>query len=345
MISSTGRRAIWQTMQGKGEDMRRESGLSRRGFLAAAVAAGAVGSVRSSAAAQGAAPVVPGREGLKVRVTPYFAGGWTMYMFADRCNDVMLSTLFRSPSGKVVMIDGGWPKDVPFLLPALKELGGTVDTWFLTHAHFDHYGALGDIIKKPKFGGLRIKKVVHDFLPLDFIAETEKGCIANVRPFLENLRKSRIPVVKPKKGQKWDFGEGLSFECLNEYDLSMRENSINCSSICYRVMNGDKSVMVTGDIGWQMADKMLKTLPPEKIKSDVVFLSHHGQSGAKKNFYKAVHPEICVWPTPQWLWDNNNGPGYGSGPWFTNYTKCWLQELGIKRQILLTKDAALGPRA
>ena len=58
-----------------------------------------------------------------------------------------------------------------------------------------------------------------------------------------------------------------------------------------------------------------------------------------------MKPEICVWPTPQWLWDNNHaGRGYGSGPWLTNYVKCWMQDIGVKRQFLLTRDAALGPR-
>ena len=50
-------------------------------------------------------------------------------------------------------------------------------------------------------------------------------------------------------------------------------------------------------------------------------------------------------PTPQWLWDNNHaGRGYGSGPWLTNYVKCWMQDIGVKRQFLLTRDAALGPK-
>ena len=144
----------------------------------------------------------------------------------------MFSTLFKSPSGKVVMIDGGWPIDADFLVPALKELGGTVDAWFLTHAHCDHYGALADILTKPKLEGLKIKKVVHHFLPVAFIAETEKGSLPYVTPFLKNLRMSRLKVETPKIGQVWDFGEGLTFECLNDYDLAMRGNSINCSSIC-----------------------------------------------------------------------------------------------------------------
>ena len=341
-------------MRKKETDMKKiDCGLSRRGFITAAFAAGAVGLARGDAmpkmpgglARGDAQSTTSGREGLKVHITPYFNGGWTMYMFADRGNNVMLSTLFKSPSGKVVMIDGGWPKDADFLVPALKELGGTVEAWFLTHAHCDHYGALADILTKPKQEGLKIKKVIHKFLPLDFIAETEKGSLPYVVPFLKNLKQSRLKVETPKVGQVWNFGEGLTFECLNDYDLTMKGNSINNSSICYRVMNGGKSIMVTGDIGWPMADKMLKTVPKEKIKSDIVFLSHHGQNGANKNFYEAVKPEICVWPTPQWLWDNNHaGRGYGSGPWLTNYVKCWMQDIGVKRQFLLTRDAALGPR-
>ena len=322
--------------------------MNRRDFLkaSAAVAAGGALSGSVSAEAAQAAGQVRGGENAKAKVVPYFDGGWTMYMFASRSGDVMLSTLFRSPSGRLVMVDGGWPKDGEFLLPVLKGLGGNVDTWFLTHAHGDHYRALGEFVKTPGLGGLKIGRVIHDFLPLDFIAETEKGCTPHVKTFLENLAKSGVKVENPVPGQAYDFGEGMTFECLNGYDLSMRRNSVNNSSICYRVLNGGKSILITGDIGVEMGEKLLKTLPAEKLKSDVCFLSHHGQAGANKAFYAAVKPEICVWPTPQWLWDNDlggvNGPG--SGPFQTNYVKCWMQELGVKRQILLTKDAALGPK-
>lgn len=319
---------------------------NRRAFIAAALTAGAAGAlpVKVRAAEAEAAPI-PGREGLKVRVTPYFKGGWTMYMFANRGTSQMLSTLFVSPSAKVVMIDGGMPDDAAFLYATLQALGGTVDTWFLTHAHSDHYGALGEIIKKPACGGLKIERVVYSFPPLEFIAQTEKASIPYVTPFLENLARSGLRVEKPTVGGVFDFGESLTFECLNDYDLSMRVNSINNAGICYRVMNGGSSILVTGDIGVEQGDKLLKMHPPEKIKSDIVFLSHHGQCGANKNFYEVAKPEVCVWPTPQWLWDNNiSGKGYGSGPWRTNYVKCWMQDIGVTRQILLTQDAALGPK-
>ena len=50
-------------------------------------------------------------------------------------------------------------------------------------------------------------------------------------------------------------------------------------------------------------------------------------------------------PTPKWLWDNdaatglpNRRGGVGSGRFRTNYVKCWLQELAVREQYLLTED-------
>ena len=80
---------------------------NRRAFIAAAPAAGAAGAlpVKVRAAEAEAAPI-PGREGLKVRVTPYFKGGWTMYMFANRGTSQMLSTLFASGAAGYVVYTG-----------------------------------------------------------------------------------------------------------------------------------------------------------------------------------------------------------------------------------------------
>ena len=319
--------------------------MDRREFLAGAALAAGSAVIPQRAASAAERPV---RAGVlpPANVVRYFCGGWSMYMYTNRTTDIMLSTLFRSPSGKLVMIDGGWGADGEFLLGELRRFGGVVDTWYLTHAHGDHYRALGEILKIGSRGrspSLKIGRVIHDFLPLDFIAETERGCVPHVKEFLADLAKSGVKVERPAPGKVYRFGEGLTFECLNGYDLSMRRDAVNNSSICYRVENGDKSILVTGDIAGDMGDRLLKTLPPEKLKADVCFLSHHGQAGAKKSFYAAVKPEICIWPTPQWLWDNDLGAvnGPGSGPFLTNYTKCWMQDLGVKRQFLLTRDQVL----
>ena len=76
----------------------------------------------------------------------------------------------------------------------------------------------------------------------------------------------------------------------------------------------------------------------DALKADIVVLSHHGQNGASREFYQKVAPEIAIWQTPSWLWDNDSGGGPGSGSWKTNYVKCWLQDLGIRKQFRNVKD-------
>ena len=314
--------------------------MDRRGFLKGAACAAAGGAFVPSRSADLRERPLRKETILPAKEIAYFGGGWQMFMYSGRTTDISLSTLFRSPSGRIVMVDGGWGADGEFLLGEIKRLGGVVDAWFLTHAHRDHYRALGEILKKPGCGGLKIGRVVHNFVPLEFIAEVSPSALPHIKEFLGDLAKSGIRVEKPGVSQVFDFGEGLSLECLNEPDLSMRRDAINNSSVCYRVVNAGKSVLVTGDVSEEMGAKMLATLPPEKLKSDVCFLSHHGQMGASREFYAAVKPDICIWPTPQWLWDNDLGGthGPGSGPFLTNYTKCWMQDLGVKRQFLLTRD-------
>lgn len=322
--------------------------MNRRVFLGA-LAAGTAGiAAKPAMGAETASVGVPmsGRTGLKTKVTPYFDGGWTVYMFGNRGYGQMLSTLFLSPSGKVVMVDGGDVADSEFLYGTLKELGGRVDTWFITHAHSDHYRALQGILERPNLGGIRVRRLVHSFPTLEWIEAHEKGSIPYVKPFLAALGKSGIPVETPKKGLVYDFGEGMTFECLNAFDDRIWHNGLNNSSICYRVENGGKSLLVVGDLGVEGGNWALKWVPHEKLRCDVVFMAHHGQSGVDKSFYEAVKPELCVWPTPRHVWDNDPaGEGPGSGGWKTNYVKCWMQDLGVKRQILLCNgDAALGPK-
>lgn len=74
-----------------------------------------------------------------------------------------------------------------------------------------------------------------------------------------------------------------------------------------------------------------------KHSGDIVQMSHHGQNGVGYEVYKALNPKICLWPTPQWLWDNDKGNGPGTGPWTTQETRNWMVRLGIK-EYYVTKD-------
>ena len=57
-------------------------------------------------------------------------------------------------------------------------------------------------------------------------------------------------------------------------------------------------------------------------------MAHHGQGGVTREVYEAISPSVCLWDTPDWLWDNNSGGGYNSGPWKTLEVRAWMEELG-----------------
>ncbi len=48
-----------------------------------------------------------------------------------------------------------------------------------------------------------------------------------------------------------------------------------------------------------------------------------------------VNPSYCLWPTPQWLWDNDKGQGKGSGTWKTLTVRGWMDKLDIKRHYVM----------
>lgn len=43
---------------------------------------------------------------------------------------------------------------------------------------------------------------------------------------------------------------------------------------------------------------------------------------------EAANPDICLWPTPTWVWDNRNGNLQ------TLEVRAWIEEIGVKKNYL-----------
>ncbi|MBQ6327898.1 MAG: MBL fold metallo-hydrolase, partial [Kiritimatiellae bacterium] len=100
-------------------------------------------------------------------------GGGKILCFANRGPSQMLSTVFVSKTGHVAVVDGGHFDDGEFLYGKLKELGGRVDLWFITHPHSDHYGALDTILRRFGGEGISVGKLIFNFPALGWIARNE----------------------------------------------------------------------------------------------------------------------------------------------------------------------------
>jgi len=106
-----------------------------------------------------------------------------------------------------------------------------------------------------------------------------------------------------------------------------------------RVSDTTKSILFTGDLGVEGGRKLLQRFNRTRLRADYVQMAHHGQNGVDLDFYRAVSPSACLWPTPMWLWENDSaknnarlrlsGNGKGSGPWQTLTVRDWMPELNV----------------
>lgn len=261
--------------------------------------------------------------------------GTSLAMLASRGGAQMLSTVIRSDEGRLVVVDGGWQADGDYLMETIRANGGVVDAWLITHPHSDHAGALYHILKH--YGDeIEIKKIYYSFAPVSWYEEAdsrESDLVVRLTEEFEKLPEEML-CGTIGKGQKITV-DNLRITVVNDrYDLE--EDPVNNSSIVYRVDAGRKSILFLGDMSYA-AGSLLVRDGGSNLDADIVQMAHHGQNGVGHSVYSIISPKICLWPTPQWLWDNDNGGGYNSGPWQTILTRNFIDSMKVREQYC-TKD-------
>ena len=252
---------------------------------------------------------------------------FTLWQLPSQGPTQMLSYVIKSANGKIIVIDGGMTCDGTYLKKVLASHGNHVDSWFLTHPHEDHIDALTWILSNQ--GDLKIDKIFASFPPLEWIKKYEKGNAHTLEEFTAAMKKAKRNYIKLNPGDIFNI-DGVKVEILSDVNLDITVNAINNASIIMKVSDQTKSVLFLNDLGLLAGNKQLKLIPHGKLKSDYVQMAHHGQDGVGKNFYEVVQPEYCLWPTPVWLWNNDNGRGKGSGKWMTLETREWMEELNVE---------------
>lgn len=263
-----------------------------------------------------------------------------LYMLSEQKHRQIMSYVLRTREGKLVVIDGGNTAEAENLQEKLIELGGAepvVDLWLLTHPHDDHIHALLEIFSKPN--PLKVKAIYSRFLPYEFYKEHDFAGSDNARFTMEF---NRFRDAHPDICHSFEQGQHLyagsaEFTVLRVPDERFCMNVINNSSVVFRLDVEGQRILFVGDLGEEAGDDVLDRVPREELQADFVQMAHHGQSGVKKSFYEAVQPKACLWNTPDWLWNNDRGGGYNTGPWKTVETREWVKELGIPHHFV-TKD-------
>ena len=252
-----------------------------------------------------------------------------LYFMNNASYTQMMGFIIRSGEHTVV-IDGGMKEDADNLLSHLEKDGAKkVDAWFMTHPHCDHYGAYQKLCEEgrlPEIGAMYESSIPDEYL------DSKKGLIA---PGEDKEARIYNALPKPnlhylKKGEHFEFGD-IKIDILHVMNPDITFNFGNNASVVMKVYD-KKSVLILGDLGAEAGDEVMAMYPPEALDADYVQMAHHGQKGAKKEFYGYIKPKACLWAAPIWLWNNDRGEGFDSGPFDTVRTREWIDEIGTAKE-------------
>lgn len=255
---------------------------------------------------------------------------FSFWQLAQFNYEVQMCYIIKSDDGAICVVDGGMPIAAQEVTGYLKQFGGQVNTWVVTHPHLDHIGVLDAVIDGKE---IKIDRILHSKINEDWVAQYEPENRQLVSDHNQKLANSGIPLIDVKKEEVYNLGNGVDLRILAIKNDSITVNAINNSSLVFKVESRSKSILFLGDLGIEGGNKVLKETDPGELKSDYVQMAHHGQNGVGLNFYKTVDADYALWPTPKWLWENRaQGQGPGTGNYQTPMVRIWTEsELEIKK--------------
>ncbi len=256
------------------------------------------------------------------------AADFTLWQIPSQTSTQINSYVLRTHGGQVVVMDGGMAGDAPYLRGFLGALGNHVSAWFVSHPHDDHVDALITILEKP--AGIHIDALYASLPDESWMRKHDGGALKTLQSLNDAVKKSGHTVLELSVGQKIEF-DGATFEILAVRNPELTTNAVNNQSAVWRVAGGGKSILFLGDLGIEGGERLLASPYRSRLKADYVQMAHHGQAGVSEAFYKTVAPKYLLWPTPHWLWENNNGGGRNSGPWKTLKVRAWMDKLNIEK--------------
>lgn len=252
-----------------------------------------------------------------------------LWMLGSATGAQNLSIVIKSPNGKLIVVDGGWEADADKLSSLILQQGGKVDAWLITHPHEDHVGALCAILNDTA-RKIKIDKIYCSLATPDWYREVSPTGAGIADQLLNAFTKLPVGTVTNNIGRGTEINiDDVNIRVLNNRGV-YTYNGVNNSSLVYKIRVSGQSILILGDLAYDGGKDLIKTCTAAELKSDIVQMAHHGQQGVDQDTYALIAPTTCLWPSPAWLWNNDNGGGVGSGPWGTLTTRAWMDALGVK---------------
>lgn len=296
--------------------------------------------VSTPGAADGQTVLIPGGTGAQMvqmpaaspasaTVSSEASGTGELWMLGSTAGAQNLSIVIKSSHGKLIVVDGGWEADADKLSSLILQRGGKVDAWLITHPHEDHVGALCAILNDSS-RKIKIDKIYCSLATPDWYRQVSPTGAGIADQLLNAFTKLPVGTVTNNIGRGTEINiDDVNIRVLNNRGV-YTYNGVNNSSLVYKIRVSGQSILILGDLAYDGGKDLIKTCTAAELKSDIVQMTHHGQQGVDQDAYALIAPTTCLWPSPAWLWNNDNGGGTGSGPWGTLTTRAWMDALGVK---------------
>jgi competence protein ComEC len=195
------------------------------------------------------------------------------------------SILVEFPGRNTMLVDGGGMPDESFdigerIVSSFLWKKGIkkIDYLVLTHAHPDHMNGLKAVMRN-----FKVKEFWEAFSPQENESYSELKrlitrrtvCRRTFRGHENNIDDVEIEVLNPSRSDPYVF------------------RVHNNHSVVLRIVYGQTSFLLTGDIGKAVEEELERVIPT--LQSQVLKSPHHGSdSSSSEDFLKAVAPQIVV---------------------------------------------------
>lgn len=188
------------------------------------------------------------------------------------------SILLFFPNKVKMLIDGGPDyRIVQQLAKIVPSSDKYIDLVFITHPQKDHFGGIPYVLSRYEIGAVIINGRLTD---------DEKW-----RTLVEDIKKREIPLIALGAGDEIHYQE-QRLEIISP-DLNWLESgSLNDSSIVMKIIDPYFSILLGGDIGWDL-ERYLSS--KYSLKADILKVPHHGSRySTSLSFLEEVRPKVAV---------------------------------------------------
>ena len=254
------------------------------------------------------------------------------YLLGNKTPSQMFGCVIKTEKNTIV-IDGGCLGDERQLVDLLSMISNNhVDAWFFTHPHSDHIGCFYGV--RTNFKQVKIDKVYCCFPDLDLLSKYGSRNTFEVALWKEiETWPDNFKVCKFSRGETFIFDD-VKLSVLRVFNPKIIIDFVNNSSSVFRIENNKNSFLILGDLSVEGGEELIKTCSIELLRAEYMQMAHHGQNGVTKEFYEYIKPKKCIWATPKWLWDNDVGGGFDTGPYKTVQTRKLMDDLGVKEHFI-----------